>query len=190
MSAVCALGVLSSLGGAGDRAVAGRVAALLGASDDAEVEHVFGPDSGEQTSKALGKLIRLPNGLVSQQKRGKRAFLLGGEWLYSRGQPGEHVGLRLGLLRSSYGAGADALSLPTVDGFSAQQWRLFDGFYRASHRTCWCSGSARPRSRRNEGGPWTTASSLAATLLTVVEDCQARGRGRAVPRRRRAAEPA
>ncbi|MEC8652467.1 MAG: hypothetical protein VXY92_07875 [Planctomycetota bacterium] len=180
MSAVCALGVLSSLGGAADRAVAGRVAALLGASDDAEVEHVFGPDSGEQPSKALGNLIRLPNGLVSQQKRGKRAFLLGGEWLYNRGQPGEHVGLQLGaLLRGSYGAGADALSLPTVDGFSAQQWRLFDGFYQGFSPDVLVFGvGATEGAPRSDGGPLrTTASSLAATLRTVVEDCQARGRG-------------
>ena len=178
-SAAYACGLLLAGSGAWGLAAAGRVEALLGAPDPAQVEAVFGVDSGEQPSKALGKLVRMPNGLVSQPKRGKRAFLLGGEWLYNRGEPGEHVGLQLGsLLKGRFGAGSDALSLPTVDGFSAQQWRMFDGFYQdfSPDVLVFGVGATEVASTQGRGPLRTTAASLSETLRAVGEDCRARGR--------------
>ena len=160
--------------------VSATVGRAVGLPSSAEVDAVFGPDAGEQLSKALGQLVRMPGAIVPRQKRGKRAFLLGGEWLYNRGEPGEHVGLQLGaLLRGAFGPGADAPSLPTVDGYSAQQWRLFDGFYQgfAPDVVVFGIGDGEDARRPADGRALSSAAALTATLRAVAEDCRARGRG-------------
>lgn len=164
---------------AGDH-VRPAVQRALGAGDTAAVDAAFGPESGEQPSKALGQLVRMPNGLLDPQKRGKRAFLLGGEWLYNRGEPGEHVGLQLGgMLGAAFGAGADAPSLPTIDGHSDQQWRMFDGFYQGFTPDVLVFGVGVTENARDEGSgaPRSTPASFAETLGEVRADCRARGRG-------------
>lgn len=160
--------------------VSAEVARALGPGSSTAVDEVFGPDAGEQYSKALGQLVRMPGAIVPAKKRGVRAFLLGGEWLYNRGEPGEHVGLQLGsLLQGAFGAGADAPSLPTVDGFSAQQWRLFDGFYQGFEPDVVVFGVGDGEAARDPrtGAARSTAASLEATLRAVADDCRARGRG-------------
>jgi len=160
--------------------VAPGVAEVLGRPGAAEVDAVFGPNAGEQLSKALAQVVRMPGAIVPREKRGKRAFLLGGEWLYNRGEPGEHVGLQLGgLLRASFGPGCDAVSLPTVDGSSAQQWRLFDGFYQGFEPDVVVFGVGDgevERGARGEGQAGAIAA-LTETLRAVRDDCRARGRG-------------
>jgi hypothetical protein len=159
--------------------VAPAVARTLGAVDSGAVDAVFGPDAGEQPSRALGMLVRQPNGLVDPEKRGRRAFLLGGEWLYNRGEPGEHVGLQLAaLLGGAFGAGADAPSLPTVDGHSSQQWRLFDGFFQGFAPDVLVFGVGASEAAVDDAGgaPRSTPERFAETLRQVREDCRRRGR--------------
>ena len=160
--------------------VSADVARALGERPSTEVDAVFGPDAGEQFSKALAQLVRMPGAIVPKEKRGKRAFLLGGEWLYNRAEPGAHVGLQLGtLLQAAFGPGADALSLPTVDGFSAQQWRLFDGFYQGFEPDVVVFGLGDGEAARDpsDGQRRATAEALTKTLGAVRSDCRARGRG-------------
>ena len=158
--------------------ITARLERGLGVPDASRVDVVFGPDAGEQPSKALSGLVRMPNGLLDQSKRGKRVFLLGGAWLYNRSEPGLHLGLQLGtLLRGAFGRGADAPSLPTVDGSPAQQWRLFDGFYQDFAPDLLVFGVGSSESADEVGGPRTTPASLQETLRAVRADCRERRRG-------------
>lgn len=160
------------------RPIAAHLERCLGVPDASRVDFVFGPDAGEQPSKALGGLVRMPNGLLDQKKRGKRAFLLGGEWLYNRSEPGLHVGLQLGaLLRGTFGLGADAPSLPTVDAFPAQQWRMFDRFYQGFSPDLLVFGVGAMEPDDEIGAPRTTPASLLETLRVVRADCRERRRG-------------
>ncbi|MCK5941210.1 MAG: hypothetical protein KAI24_04500, partial [Planctomycetes bacterium] len=104
---------------------------------------------------------------------------LGGEWLYNRGEPGEHTGLQLGaLLRGAFGPGADAPSLPTTDGYSSQQWRVFDGFYQGFEPDVLVFGVGADEQAVDPvtGEPRSSPRRLRETLLAVREDCRARGR--------------
>jgi|GEM_PF-3926652 len=160
-----------------------RLVRALGLSESPQIDATFGPDAGEQLSKALGQLVRMPNGIVSREQsdaRAKRVFLLGGELLYNRAEPGEHIGLQLGsILRGAVSPGSDALSLPTVDGFSAQQWRLFDQFYQCFEPdvVVFGVGATEADAERAGGAPRTTPATLRATLAAVRADCRERGRG-------------
>jgi hypothetical protein len=160
---------------------ASSLARAVGGDDPAEVEDAFGPGAGAQLSEALGQIVRMmPAGLLTSGKPGRRAFLLGGEWLYNRGEPGEHVGVTLGrLLNGAFGERSDAPSLPTVDGHSAQQWRLFDGFYQGFEPDVVVFGIGASEAAPDvPGGPQrSTPSSLAETLRVVRADCAARSRG-------------
>lgn len=160
---------------------AATLARAVGGDDAAEVEAVFGPGAGAQLSESLGQIVRMmPAGLLTSGKAGRRAFLLGGEWLYNRGEPGEHVGVTLGrMLGGAFGEGCDAPSLPTVDGYSAQQWRLFDGFYQGFEPDVVVFGIGESEAARDApgGAPRSTPASLAATLRAVRDDCRARRRG-------------
>jgi len=156
-----------------------KVSDLLGGDRTEAVDAVFGVESGEQPSKAMGQLVRMPNGLVDPERRGKRAFLLGGEWLYNRGEPGEHVGLQLSSqLRRAFGGVADAPSLPTIDGHSVQQWQLFDGFYQgfAPDVLVFGVGALEAAIDPATGEPRSTPAQFAETLRAVREDCRKRGR--------------
>ena len=160
--------------------VAEHLAKAMGQPSSADVDAVFGANSGEQPSKALGQLLRMPNALVAREKLGPRVFLLGGEWLYNRAAPGEQIGLQLGSrLRAAFGPGADALSLPTADGYSAQQWRLFDGFYQGFEPDVLVFGvGAIDADRDPDSGQVRTApEDLRQLLVRVGADCEARGRG-------------
>ena len=166
--------------GIGPQWFAGHVARSLGQSASAEVDAVFGADSGEQPSKALGQLVRTPRAIVDREKRGRRVFLLGGEWLYNRAAPSDQIGLQLGAkLRAAFGPGAEALSLPTVEAYSAQQWRLFDGFYQGFEPDVLVFGvGATDAGRDPETGELLTSpDDLRQTLARVRDDCDARDRG-------------
>ncbi|MCK5943105.1 MAG: hypothetical protein KAI24_14090, partial [Planctomycetes bacterium] len=76
LAAVTAVAVVVAGGALWPDALAAPVRAALGGDDASAVEEVFGPDAGEQPSKALAQLVRMPNGLIDREKRGARAFLL------------------------------------------------------------------------------------------------------------------
>lgn len=112
--------------------------------DNRAVDALFGPDAGSQISEAMGQLVREPdvetaNGLVRGPlldvgQPGKRVFLLGGNQLYQRTTPAEHVALLLRReLRASTRLPVLTPCLPTEDGHSLQQVQLFRRFY-TGHR--------------------------------------------------------
>jgi hypothetical protein len=105
-----------------------------------EVDAVFGPDAGSQPSEAFAQMVRQPSvvtgkGLVSGglhdvDEPGKHVLLLGGQLLYDRGEPKDHLEVLLAReLRAAAAAPVAAPCLPTQDGHTAQQWRLFTTFY-------------------------------------------------------------
>ncbi len=94
--------------------------------EPAAVEPLFGPDAGNQISEAYAQIARGPQGLRTPAEPAPRVFLLGGQLLYDRGMPEEH--LELLLRRELYNRTEvmpSVVSLPTVDGYAVQQWRLF-----------------------------------------------------------------
>lgn len=98
--------------------------------DDAAIEAVFGPDAGSQMSEAHAQLVRGPNGLTAPAPDSVCVFLLGGQLLYDRGMPEEHLAMSVHRwLRGTLDTDFIVPSLPTVDGHCAQQWRLFTACY-------------------------------------------------------------
>lgn len=95
-----------------------------------ELEALLGPDAGEQAVAALARRVPGPLAVHTLQPRERLVFLLGGQLLYQRGAaPDEHVELLLlGELRRDL-ADVDVVALPTVDGWSEQQWMLFELCY-------------------------------------------------------------
>jgi hypothetical protein len=98
--------------------------------DDAAVDAAFGPDAGSAISEALAQMVRGPGGLHVVGGSEPVVFLLGGQLLYDRGEPGEHLELLLEReLRVATQRRIDVPCLPTVDGHARQQWELFERFY-------------------------------------------------------------
>jgi hypothetical protein len=94
--------------------------------DDAAAEALFGADAGNEISEAYAQLVRGPRGLHDLDEPGARVFLLGGQLLFDRGMPYEHMELLLARDLSARTRHAVVTPcLPTVDGWTGQQWRLF-----------------------------------------------------------------
>lgn len=98
--------------------------------DDAAIERLFGADAGNEISESYAQLVRGPQGLHDLDEAGTRVFLLGGQLLYDRGMPEEHLELRLARDLSARSKQSVATPCaPTVDGWTGQQWRLFTRCY-------------------------------------------------------------
>ena len=95
-----------------------------------ELDALLGPDAGEHAVAALARRVPGPLAVHTLKPRERLVFLLGGQLLYHRGAaPEDHVEpLLLGELRRDL-ANADVVALPTVDGWSDQQWMLFELCY-------------------------------------------------------------
>jgi hypothetical protein len=95
----------------------------------------FGDRSDATPFEALGQIVRGPFALHPLAPAAHRVLLLGGELLCNRGGRPKNAGhleqYLLGPLRNSLGADAESMSLPTIDGWSAQQWHLFSRFFAA-----------------------------------------------------------
>tara|TARA_R110002072_G_scaffold241027_8_gene399663 strand:+ start:7788 stop:9395 length:1608 start_codon:yes stop_codon:yes gene_type:complete len=101
-------------------------------TDSTEIDAVFGPKAGSQISEAHGLLVRGPAGLLDVDREAPCVFMLGGQLLYDFGMPGDHLALMLERqLRGELRVPVEVPSLPTVDGYASQQWRLFDQFFHA-----------------------------------------------------------
>ena len=112
--------------GAALAALALVVAARGWRHEHAAVDALFGVDAGNQISEAYAQLVRGPAGLRGPGEPAPRVFLLGGQLLYDRGLPEEHAELLVRRhLANTAGRTPSVLTLPTVDGWSVQQWRLF-----------------------------------------------------------------
>jgi hypothetical protein len=99
--------------------------------DTAAVDALFGPDAGNQLAEAHAQRVRTSTGgLITRDQPGRHVFLLGGGRLYDRGMPDEHLELLVAReLRTALAQKVAVPCLPTPDGHTAQQWRLFTTFY-------------------------------------------------------------
>jgi hypothetical protein len=138
---------------------------------------LFGPAFGAQASEALGLLVRGPQGLHDVMRPGLRVFLLGGQLLYDRGAPTDHLELGLAReLRASLGRAVDVPCLPTVDGHTAQQWSVFSRFYAACKPAAIVFGVPREEAAAlPEGRPRSTPATLATTLAAARDHATANG---------------
>ena len=95
-----------------------------------ELDALVGPDAGDHAISALARRLPGPLAVHTPESADNRVFLLGGQLLYRRGaSPDEHIEpLLLGELRRDL-ANASVVALPTKDGWSLQQWRLFERCY-------------------------------------------------------------
>lgn len=116
-----------------DRGVRGIVDGVVGAAkatDSSEIDAVFGPKAGAQISEAHGLLVRGANGLLDVERDAPCVFLLGGQRLYDLGMPSDHTAMMLATqLQGHLRVPVEVPALPTADGFSSQQWEVFDRFY-------------------------------------------------------------
>jgi uncharacterized membrane protein len=126
--------------------------------------------------------VRGPTALHTLEPAAHRVFLLGGQLLYDRGGPADHLAptLRTELLgrlhvrdqavppRPASGLPLDVPCLPTVDGHSQQQWRLYETFYAGYRPEVLVFGVPRdevvddPRTARPRSSPAQLAASLRA----------------------------
>lgn len=151
-----------------------RVGPWLG-HDDTLVDALFGPNAGNQISEAHGQLVRGPGGLHDVGQAGKCVFLLGGQLLYDRGQPGEHLALLLATeLRAATKQAIPVPCLPTADGHARQQSDLFRTFFTGFRPRVLVLGVGRGETARDEttGAP----RSSRAQVLAAVESLRAHGR--------------
>jgi len=156
-------------------------AVLLVWSADRQLHHdgraldpVFGPQSGETVSEALAQRVRGPFGVHTVGAAAHRVFLLGGKLLYDRSTPTEHLEPLLGgELRVGLQAAVDVPCLPTVDGYSQQQWRLYSGFFTGYRPDVLVFGVPRDEAAVDEatGAPRSDASTLDATLHLARQYC-------------------
>ncbi len=94
-----------------------------------ELDELLGPDAGLAVIESLANCVRGAGGLHMADAKRHFVFLLGGQLLYQRadvpGKPPEHVDLILDKELHATDALVEVAALPTVDGYTAQQWRLF-----------------------------------------------------------------
>ncbi|MFK7738901.1 MAG: hypothetical protein AB8H80_01160 [Planctomycetota bacterium] len=150
------------------------------AVDDAARDRLFGIKAKNEIAEAHARLVRGPGGLYDLSHEGPTVFLLGGQPVYDVGaQPSEHIGVQLeSQLRARLRQPVEVPSLPTFDGWSAQQWRMFDCCYQAYRPRVVVLGIGGFEGIEDErtGEPRSTPTSLATTLRAALADCQSRGR--------------
>jgi hypothetical protein len=105
---------------------------VVPASQQDELDALFGPAAGNSLAEALGQRVR---GLLRVHTRAgpePAVFLLGGQLLYGSRRAEEPESLEpylMGALQRELGERWVAPTLPTADGHSQQQWALFERFY-------------------------------------------------------------
>lgn len=145
------------------------------------VDAVFGPDSGAQPSQALAQLLSEPEGpfgsagLQSLAATRPRVFLLGGQLLYGGGVPTEHLEFQLAReLRLARRDRTTVLGLPTVDGHTQQQWRLFEGFYTGYRPEVLVFGVPSDELATDAGGaPRSSVAAVRTTVTAAAAWCRA-----------------
>lgn len=137
----------------------------------------FGPASGSAPSEALAQRVRGPFEVHDVSPAVYRVFLLGGQLLYNRAAPEQHLEpLLSGDLRTHLGQRVDVPCLPTEDGYSAQQWRMFETFYTAYNPNVVVFGVPREESAHDRHGmPRSSPVELGKTLETAREYCGKQG---------------
>lgn len=142
-----------------------------------ELDALFGPDAGEGIAEALAARVRGPRAIHVPDAHPHRVFLLGGQQLWDRRAPDEHLELLLaGELVAALGKPVDVPCLPTIDGWSAQQWRLFSTCYAGYRPQVLVFGVAREEGALDAGGrPRSTPAQLREQLAAATAWCAANG---------------
>jgi hypothetical protein len=102
--------------------------------DEGALDRLFGPCAGSALVEAHAQRVRSGSeicGIHDVAPVAHRVFLLGGELVYGLDAPERHLELLLtGGLRVAMQARVDVPCLATADGWSGQQWALFERFYQ------------------------------------------------------------
>lgn len=105
---------------------------VVPASQQDELDALFGPAAGNSLAEALGQRVRGPLRVHTRAGPEPAVFLLGGQLLYGSRRAEEPESLEpylMGALQRELGERWVAPTLPTADGHSQQQWALFERFY-------------------------------------------------------------
>lgn len=155
--------------------LAPHLGALLPAKTP-RLDALFGPQSGAMPSEALAQRVRGPFAVHVPDGKAPVVFLLGGQQLYDRGGPAEHVeALLVGELRGRRRGPVEVPCLPTVDGFGPQQWSLFERFYRGYRPAVLVFGVGRDELALAGGRPRSSPALLAAALASARQYCAQHG---------------
>lgn len=144
-------------------------------TDDSRLEWRFGPASGSTPAEALAQRVRGPFEVHDVSPAQHRVFLLGGQLLYNRGAPTEHLEpLLSGDLRGRLQHKVDVPCLPTIDGYSSQQWALFSTFYGGYRPNVIVFGVPRDEAAVSErrDRPRSSDADLNSTLDAARQYCK------------------
>lgn len=128
--AVWALALLTSFVACAAVAVRDRV--WMRGTEPALVDAVFGPAAGAAALESYAGMLRGPFELHPALPAGRRVAVLGGTLALTGGtlRDEDHLEpLLQGALRAGGWKDAEVVSLPTVDGWLAQQWTMFRRFH-------------------------------------------------------------
>lgn len=143
------------------------------------LDAVFGQGARETITETLGRRIRGPQAIhvpSAPEKGQSRVFLLGGQLMWRRGAaPDQHVEpLLLGELRGAdpKNPTVEPISLPTEDGWSTQQWELFDRFFRGYAPAVVVLGVPRYEDAPGlDGAPRSSPEALRSTIAAAKRGC-------------------
>lgn len=148
------------------------------ARDTRVADALLGPKAGAQASEFHAQLVRGPAGIDDVGVADKKVMLLGGQLLYDRGLPAEHLGLLLASeLRQATKQRVVTPCLPTADGHAQQQWRLFTTFFTGYRPAAIVLGVGRGEDAFDEslGGPRSSRAQLANTIAAARAHVAANG---------------
>ena len=175
--AACLLALAATASGA---ALSERVGAMrMRFPSTPRLDAVFGQGARETITETLGRRIRGPQSIhvPSAPEPGQsRVFLLGGQLMWRRGAaPDQHVEpLLLGELRGAdqKKPAVEPISLPTEDGWSTQQWELFDRFFRGYAPAVVVLGVPRYEDAPGlDGAPRSSPDALRSTIAAARKGC-------------------
>lgn len=161
------------------RVVQAVVVDVAKVTDSTRIDVVFGPKAGAQISEAHGLLVRSPSGLIGVDKDAPCVFMLGGQLLYDQGMPGDHLALQLGLqLRGQLRKAVEVPCLPTIDGYSSQQWQLFERFFQPFEPDVLVLGIGVDECALTEDGakPRSSRAEMRDTIRAARSLCEEQGR--------------
>ncbi|MBK8097004.1 MAG: hypothetical protein IPK26_07850 [Planctomycetes bacterium] len=143
-----------------------------------ELDALLGPDAGEGVAEALAARVRGPRAIHAPEDHAHRVFLLGGQQLWDRGAPEEHLEVLLaGELIAAVGKPVDVPCLPTIDGWSAQQWRLFTTCFSSYRPQVLVFGVPREEGAlAGDGKPRSTPAQLREQIAAAQAWCETNGK--------------
>lgn len=143
-----------------------------------QLDAVFGPAAGAGLAEALAQRVRGPFAVHTLADARHSVFLLGGQLLYDRGAPGEHLELLLaGELRVRRQQRVAVPCAPTLDGHAQQQWAWFSRFYRGFAPAVLVFGVGRDEAVVEGGRPRSSPRHLEVVLEAVQQACREQGIG-------------